>query len=321
MVNDLYKDQLMLNHPSRDWSKVVLKTVSQVLDHNKWKINSTNRKDHATYTKNNRTLEINFCHNPVKEDQRDYYITDGVVNSLDWKTIILAPEYFGVYHYNFNYVNSKPTKKFNCFINRGCEFRQSWMYQFVRRSLLDHGNISYWCENRLGTLSASEHFEMLLIGNEIFKDEHQQLQGKIPYKNFTSSIEDAILDSERTVILETFFDDPDANVFTEKIWRSIQLPRPWLLLSSVGSVSCLRDWGFDVFDDYIDHSYDQEPLNFKRQTMILDQLSAPIDYTDAVLEDFEQRAQRNQQLLLKLRLAWPDKFKQALEEIAVLEIT
>jgi hypothetical protein len=123
------------------------------------------------------------------------------------------------------------------------------------------------------------------------------------------------------VILETFFDDPDANVFTEKTWRSIQLPRPWLLLSSVGAVSCLRDWGFDVFDDYIDHSYDQEPLNFKRQTMILDQLSTPIDYTDAVLEDFEQRAQRNQQLLLKLRLAWPDKFKQALKEIAALEIT
>jgi hypothetical protein len=93
------------------------------------------------------------------------------------------------------------------------------------------------------------------------------------------------------------------------------------LLSSVGAVSCLRDWGFDVFDDYIDHSYDQEPLNFKRQTMILDQLSTPIDYTDAVLEDFEQRAQRNQQLLLKLRLAWPDKFKQALKEIAALEIT
>lgn len=321
MINDLYKDQLMLNHPSRDWSKVVLKTVSQVLDHNDWKINSTNRKDHATYTKNNRTLEINFCHNPVKEDQRDYYITDGVVNSLDWKTITLAPEYFGVYYHEFEYTNSKPTKAFNCFINRGCIFRQSWMYQFVRRSLLDQGHISYWCEHRLGKLTAEEHFESLLIGNEIFKDEHQQLQGKIPYKNFTSSIEHTILDSERTVILETFFDDPDANVFTEKIWRSIQLPRPWLLLSSVGAVSCLRDWGFDVFDDYIDHSYDQEPLNFKRQTMILDQLSRPIDYTDAVLEDFEQRARRNQRLLLKLRQAWPDKFKQALEEIAVLEIT
>lgn len=319
MIDDLYKDQMMLDHPSRGWSKIILNKVCQVLVNNGWKFQSTNFKDHATYTKNNRTIEINFCHNPVKEDNRDYYITDGVIHSSSWKTVTLAPEYFGTYHQNFQYVNVKPTKLFNCFINRGCEFRQSWMYQFVRHNLLDQGHISYWCEHRLGESTPKEHFEKLFTGNEIFAKEHHQLQGKIPYKNFTSSLEQAIIDSQKTVILETFFDDPDANIFTEKIWRSIQLPRPWLLFSSVGSVSCLRDWGFDVFDDYIDHSYDQEPLNFVRQTIILNQLSNPINYTDTVLENFEQRAQHNRQLLLTLQTKWPDKFKEVLEKISMLE--
>lgn len=315
MFHDLYSDQIMRDHPSRHWTKKALQSIVQVLAAQQWQMLSRNRNDYAVYSKNNRTIEINFTHGITTDIKRDYYVTDAVISSNDWETIELGPEVFGVYHNKFEYVNSKPTKLFNCFINRGCAFRQSWMYQFVRRNLLEHGHVSYWCEDRFGKSTPASYFEQLLVGNEIFQSEHEQLQGKIPYKSFTNSLEHAILDSERTVILETFFDNPVANVFTEKIWRSIQLPRPWLLLNSVGAVARLRDWGFDVFDDYVDHSYDQEPQNFKRQTMILDQLLTPIDYTDSVLEDFERRAQHNQQLLQGLQSAWPNKFEQVLDQI------
>ena len=315
MFHDLYSDQIMRDHPSRHWTKKALQSIVQVLTDQQWQMISRNRDDYAMYSKNNCTIEINFTHGIKTNTKRDYYVTDAVISSSDWKTIGLAPEVFGVYHNKFEYVNSKPTKLFNCFINRGCIFRQSWMYQFVRRDLLEHGHVSYWCEDRSGKSTPASYFEQLLVGNEIFQSEHEQLQGKIPYKSFESSLEHAILDSQRTVILETFFDNPVANVFTEKIWRSIQLPRPWLLLNSTGAVARLRDWGFDVFDDYVDHSYDQEPQNFKRQTMILDQLLTPIDYTDSVLEDFERRAQHNQQLLQELQSAWPNKFEQVIDQI------
>lgn len=316
MLTDLHKDQLMLSHPSVTWTRTVLRDIANVLAQQNWIVKFTNKSDRAIYTRNDLTIEVNLVHVPHSDSQCDYYVTDSVITpAADWKTIALGPEVFGIYFHDFKYNNVKPTKAFNCFINRGCTFRQSWMYQFVRRNLLDDGYVSYWCQDRSKKATATEHFDNLLIGNEIFTTEHQQLQGQIPYKNFDSSIEDAILDSERTIILETFFDNTDAISFSEKTWRSLQLPRPWLLMSCVGAVEQLRQWGFDVFDDYVDHSYDSEPEDFKRQLMILDQLSAPIQYTDTVLKEFEQRAKQNQQLLSKLQALWPDRFKAVLNEL------
>ena len=161
-----------------------------------------------------------------------------------------------------------------------------------------------------------QYFEILFQENNLlFKEQHQHLLGKIPFKNFDFPIEHAILKSGKNLIIETFQDSVDCVAYSEKTWRSIQLPRPWLLFGPMYSVRHLRQWGFDVFDDYIDHSYDNETSSITRQSMILEQLKMPIIYNEEILKNFESRVQHNRDLLKKLAQAWPSKLKNTLNTL------
>jgi hypothetical protein len=82
-----------------------------------------------------------------------------------------------------------------------------------------------------------------------------------------------------------------------------------------GSIKALRDHGFELFDDIVDHSYDSEPDQIKRQVMILDQLCAWKDRTFNAqhLVDFDQRIKYNKDLLKNFRSNWPKKLQHAIE--------
>ena len=86
-----------------------------------------------------------------------------------------------------------------------------------------------------------------------------------------------------------------------------------LLFNAQYAVRHLRDWGFDMFDDVVDHAYDAEPDKHVRQQMILSQLATPINY-DPVL--FEQRAKHNRELLKTYQQQWPSKIQTVLKTIA-----
>ena len=85
-----------------------------------------------------------------------------------------------------------------------------------------------------------------------------------------------------------------------------------------GSLEVLRKYGFDVWDDIIDHAYDSEPNQIQRQIQILDQLCClrDLSYTNQQLEDFEIRAQHNRDLLQKFKSQWPDKLKNTLAQLS-----
>jgi hypothetical protein len=56
---------------------------------------------------------------------------------------------------------------------------------------------------------------------------------------------------------------------SEKTWKPIFSGQLFLILGSVGIVDYLRSIGVDVFDDVIDHSYDQEPDLGKKIAMLM----------------------------------------------------
>ena len=59
---------------------------------------------------------------------------------------------------------------------------------------------------------------------------------------------------------------------TEKTWKPIAFHHPFLLWGPPGYVSNLRKQGFETFDHIIDESYDIEPDDVKRLTLIIDQV-------------------------------------------------
>jgi len=246
-------------------------------------------------------------------------ITDNVVNRPH---IGLYPEFWGSFSYQSEYNSRPPVRLFNCFMNRACTTRQSWFYQFVRRNLLHVGWISFLLDYRKlppGVVSKQDLYEYNYNqGYSIFEAEHNLMRDRVPFCNFEGDLDQVVVDSCISLVIETYFDWPDTIAFSEKIFRALQLPRPIILYSMPGSVEVLRKYGFDVWDDIIDHAYDVEPDQIQRQIKILDQLCQlrNLTYTDQQLKEFELRAQHNRDLLQKFKSQWPDKLKNTLAQLS-----
>lgn len=200
----------------------------------------------------------------------------------------LTPAVYSWYYkdYNQTFDNITPVKDFSCFIGRMDPSRQGWFYQLIRRNLLPHGFVSFLMNNKrlseFNDLTPAQTFEQQYQKYmTIFADEHAIAKDIVPYQNFDKNAEpdDLIMQSRFNIVLETYFDNNDQLTFTEKIIRSLRLPRPWLLFSSQHAVRYLRDWGFDVLDDLVDHDrYDNIEFNIDRQTVILDIAQELLDF-------------------------------------------
>ena len=251
----------------------------------------------------------------------DIVITDNIVNRPHFA---LYPEFWGSYSYSPEYLDRAPTKLFNCFMNRVCSIRQSWFYQFVRRNLLDHGSVSFLLDYRALDLPPNVNSRQELNDhlfaqqNRIFEVEHRLMREHVPFSNFEGDLDQVIVDSHISLVIETYFGWPDTIAFSEKTFRALQLPRPLMIYCMPGAVKALRDHGFDVWDDVIDHNYDSETDSIQRQILILDQLCKlkDISYTQQQLTQFESRARHNQQLLQNLRVQWPSKLTTVLSQVS-----
>ena len=200
----------------------------------------------------------------------------------------LTPATYSWYYKNYNqtFDNITPVKDFCCFIGRMDPSRQGWFYQLIRQNLLPHGFVSFLMNNKrlseFNDLTPAQTFEQQYQKYmTIFADEHAIAKDIVPYQNFdkNAELDDLIMQSRFNIVLETYFDNNDQLTFTEKIIRSLRLPRPWLLFSSQHAVRYLRDWGFDVLDDLVDHDrYDNIEFNIHRQTVILDMAQELLDF-------------------------------------------
>jgi hypothetical protein len=241
------------------------------------------------------------------------------------------PTYYGMYYFDCTNNTMPIQKDFNCFINRFDIFRQSWMYQLIRRRLFDRGFISF--NNLAGKgkefrqefleLSRQEIFELSFQKfNSIFAEEHEFIKNQIPYKNFedTEDLTSVILASKFSIVLETSFHDNRTITYSEKIFRCLQLPRSWVLFSTQYAVENLRQLGFDVLDEIVDHSYDTIADPVKRQVAILDECEklVAINVPD-ILSRCQQAVEHNKSVLKSMNDVWliniMEDFKQAQQKL------
>lgn len=60
--------------------------------------------------------------------------------------------------------------------------------------------------------------------------------------------------------------------FTEKVWKPFKTHQIPILLALPNSLDVLRNLGFDLFDDFVDHSYDKEQDHRKRVELAFKEL-------------------------------------------------
>lgn len=225
----------------------------------------------------------------------------------------LPNSWYGGYAGHPRVAECVPNFKFNCFMHRLDTIRQSWLYQFERRRIFDLGLISFNMDISrhidLGRYSSDCTAQQIFEGQfqqflQIFQQEHAVLKSKVPYKNFSSDLHlsQIIMQTEFSIVLETYFDNNDIITFSEKIFRCLKLPRPWVMFAMKNAVSYLRDMGFDVLDDLVDHSYDYVDFDINRQVAIMDQIEIMCKQTlsKSQIQRCQQAAEHNQQLLFEI---------------------
>lgn len=146
-------------------------------------------------------------------------------------------------------------------------------------------------------------FPMLLDG---YVDGIQQHEGPITMPEVTGAACNVILETSHEWNVPAW-NDPFLTEKTEKCFLLKQLP---IWIAAKGQANMARDLGFDLFDDIIDHSYDNESDPIRRMTMAIDQLeqicqmplNRLIDYKLSQLHRFDY----NYDLCIKLKFALYD---------------
>jgi len=266
------------------------------------------RKGHVL---NCRFVDSVFLERPEAWNQPETIITDNIpLQPVAGELISVLPEFWSVWQFDPVYTDRPATRAYNCFMNRPRGDRTRVFYELLKRNILEQGIVSF-------NVNTDEYETQFVKANlNTYQTEYDLGKDKVPYNNLTDTLEQCIIDSRVSLVLETYTSDTHI-VFSEKIFRVLQLPRPWLLYCSPGAVTSLRSYGFDVLDDYVDHNYDQTVQHGTRLPLILDQLETFInrDYGEQDYQRFKQAADHNQQLLQQFTRAWPDKLATVLNKI------
>lgn len=228
----------------------------------------------------------------------------------------LIPDFWNIWKFDPVYLDRPSQYGFNCFMNRPRGDRNVVFYELLRRDLLDQGLVSYNCQS----WQLDQQFQQADLARR-YQAQHDHAMRLVPYNTVEShgSLEQCIIDSNISLVLETYTSDSHI-VFSEKIFRCLQMPRPWLLYSSPGSLALLQQHGFDILDDVLDISYDQTNNHSQRLRQILDQLEiiAKRTWSSNETTRFYQAQQHNLQRLDELKITWPAKFDRALDFIGQL---
>lgn len=236
------------------------------------------------------------------------HIMPGVLEPQYFET--MAPWFYAIYHGEPEIEDITPTRTMNCLIRRMDPIRQSWLYQLIRHGLLDQSYVSF-------TMDVSRHHvqrevDQSATAHDIFEQqfhqhcntfalEHELIKNQVPYRSFDSSwsLDQVVLHSRFSLVLETYFLDPRMITVSEKTFRCLKLPRPWIVFSMKNTVQHLRDLGLDVLDDIVDHSYDTIDFEIDRQTKLLEiaRDMAAWTWTSELLERCSRAAKHNRDLI------------------------
>jgi hypothetical protein len=224
---------------------------------------------------------------------------------------------YGIYYMPKIEWHRKIDKSFNCFINRNEPIRQSWFYLLYVRELFNDGYISFSGQSRIHKdCNGLELFDQIHQDTlSSFDSVYHDIRSLVPYKNFqeTGNLCDTMLATKFSIVIETYFERPATVTFSEKIFRALQVPRPWLLFHATGSVDILRNLGFYVYDDIVDHSYDKFDTtndSVQRQESILQQAKQlmNLDITDSMIDHWEKKTHHNRKILQEWNNCWKEDF-------------
>jgi hypothetical protein len=260
-------------------------------------------------------------------------ITDNFINCpTQYQVCRLPSSFFGIYNHVPDKINTASNRRFSMSVNRIDSARLLMLLEIAKRSpnypdmhSLDYINFNCWSwEGNNSTADdfkknfkreycrLSKHFQ------ELYAEAYNLLYNLMPFKNYTFSLEEMHVSSYLNIVMETYSTD-DTIAVSEKLFRTLCLPVPWMVYAGRYTVAYFESLGFDTLSDLINHNYDHISCvhgtgNFgdKMVDFVYNASLAVDKFKQMDPEEFHSRctaaANHNCQLLGKMQQQWPTDF-------------
>lgn len=299
MIHDIYNGEIYKQSRCLERENVIKKFLEDTLDHSGFVIDDNSGR---RWVKQDKLVvvclvdDFNVCGANYRLGPENWFdkstvvLTDNQVLFLPQYTVLKLPTtFYSTFLYTPKLTHWQPIRELHFPMNRGDLQRNAIFEEFKRqRGLLDIDYINY-------------------------NAEHSDYPA---FRNHQCYIEEAWVQSYINLVVETYAGD-NTITFSEKIFRALQTPAPWMLFACRNSVSYLRDLGFDVLDDLIDHSYD---TTYQTGLNGIDKIKNWFDYAlrnlecikhnsdDTIRQRCLKAADHNRDLLQTWKKQWPGDF-------------
>lgn len=257
-------------------------------------------------------------------------ITDNhVLFEPEYKLFQTPSSYFGIFSYSPKNQNFNPQRRFGLSINRFDSQRQLILLELLRQSggidsvlKSDYINFNAW--NPAGANNTVEDvqktfamsWDFLKNSLPVYQPYVEQTIPQLPVRNHDLTIEQASVSAFLTLVVETYA-DPAVIALSEKIFRALVTPAPWIAYAAPGTVDYLESLGFDVLDDIVDHDYNTVSRGHEEPHLKI------VKYIASGLDNYEnlrklpvsilvarcnKAAKHNQALLKRMKQQWPADF-------------
>ena len=200
-----------------------------------------------------------LCHSEKNSSQVELYEKNGFIGVYYWSHALIARDWFRfAEHDNDLTIDCKNFQYDFLVYNRAWsgsrEYRLKFTELVVNNQLVEH------CNMKFNPCDGDQHYTDFEFKNKNLQITRYDLELEFE-QNTASSSSSADYDSVDyktsavEIVLETVFDDTKHHL-TEKALRPIACGKPFVLVSTPGSLAYLRSYGFRTFDGIIDETYD-----------------------------------------------------------------
>ena len=203
--------------------------------------------------------QVLLCHSEQHSKDLDLYQHNGFIGVYYWSHALIARDWF-----RFAKLDPKLLPNFDEIVHDFLIYNRAWSgtreYRLTLAEMLANNNLISCCNTSFSEFDHQSHYTKHIFANPALAINRNDLH-KIYKSNTHDSSSSADYNSQDygscaiEIVLETMFDDSRHHL-TEKILRPIACGRPFMLVSTAGSLQYLKQYGFQTFHGLIDESYD-----------------------------------------------------------------
>ena len=245
----------------------------------------------------------------------------------------LPESFFGIYYHEPQDQTWRPDRRF-CFSQRRIDSKRLQLFLEIMlraQDIPDNHNLDYinmncwyWDSTNESDQELRQNFlhafdNLSDAAQSTYRELRDRCANQMPLRNHELPHEQMHVSAWMNMVVETYSSD-NTIAFSEKIFRALCLPVPWMVYAGRNSVAYLRSLGFDVLDDIVCHRYDclteQETLAYGDKPVDwIYQGAETVDRIKTlpfreVSARCQRAAQHNRARLLAMRQQWPADFAQ-----------